>query len=88
MSRDVIKVEQKFFFDTPRLFLKPHPVPIGVLEQSKTMLNIKLFGTFCAILEKIESSCGSRTEVQSGPYWRVGISATVRDALIVSTRAV
>ena len=88
MSRDVIKVEQKFFFGTPRLFLKTHRVPIGVLEQSKTMLNIKLFGTFCAILEKIEICGGSRTEVQSGPYWRVRISATVRDALIVSTGAV
>ena len=86
--RDVTKVEQKFFPKYPSRFLKSHHVPGQVPELSKTMLNFKLFGTFCAILEKIESLGGTTAEVQSGPYSLLHISEVVGDGGKVSTRAV
>ena len=81
-------MEQKYFFDTPRRFLKIDPVPGQVPKFSKSMLNLKLFGTFCAILEKIDSLGGTTAEGQSGPYVLLLISELVGDRGKVSTRAV
>ncbi len=88
MFRDVIKVEQKYFFDTPRRFLKIDPVPGRVPKFSKSMLNFQLRDTFSASFEKIESLGGTTAEVQSGPYSLLDISEVVRDGGKVSTRAV